>query len=107
MLMLKRYANLLYALFSEDCPMFNAIVAIIRVLNDLSCKARRRMSAATKGSILWILLLQLRQFALGEVNLLCKFTTMHEDLCAKCTSILHSKMPRELQANSETKPQPE
>ena len=63
--MLKRYTNLLYALFSEDCPMFNAMVAIIRALKDLSCKARKRMATATKGSILWILLLQSRQFALG------------------------------------------
>ena len=69
-LMLKRYTNLLYAIFLEDFPLFKAMVAIIRALKDLSRKARRCITAATKGSILWILLLQSRQFALGEVRLL-------------------------------------
>ena len=59
------------------------------------------MSMTTKGSILWIVLLQSRQFALGEVNLLCEFTTMHEDLRAKRASIMHSEMPIDLIANSE------
>ena len=101
MLMLKRYANLLFALFSDSSPMFNAMVAIISALRDLSREARRQMTLATKGSILWIILLQSRQFALGKVNLLCEFTTMHEDLRAKRASILHSEMPRELLTNSE------
>ena len=91
--MLKPYANLLYALFSENSPMFNAVGAVIQALKDISREARKRMSMATKGSILWILLLQSCQFALGKVNLLCEFTTMHEDLCAKRAVILHSKMP--------------
>ena len=59
------------------------------------------MSMTTKGSILWIVLLQSRQFALGEVNLLCEFTTMHEELRAKRASIMHSEIPSDLIANSE------
>ena len=47
------------------------------------------------------MLLQSWQFALGEVNLLCEFTTMHEDLRAKRASILHSEMPSDLLPNSE------
>ena len=102
MLMIKRYTNLVYAIFSEDSPLFKALVAVIRALKDLSRDARRRMTLPTKGSILWILLLQSRQFALGEVSLLCEFTTMHEDLRAKKASILHSEMPRDLLENSES-----
>ena len=45
--------------------------------------------------------LQYRQFALGEVNLLWEFTTMHEDLRAKRASILNSKMPSDLLTNLE------
>ena len=83
MLMLKRFANLLYAVFSDKCPFFKGIVEIICTLKDYSREARKRMTLAKKGSILWIILLQERQFALGEVNMLCEFTTMHEDLRAK------------------------
>ena len=77
------------------------MLEVIRALREYSREARKRMTLSTKGSILWILLLQARQFALGEVNLLCEFTTMHEDLRAKRASILHSEMPSELITNSE------
>ena len=80
MLMLKRFTNLLYAVFSDTCPFFKAMVEIVRALKDHSREARKRMSLATRGSILWIVLLQARQFSIRDINLLCKFTTMHEDL---------------------------
>ena len=41
MLMIKRYTNLVYAIFSEDSPLFKALVAVIRALKDLSRDARR------------------------------------------------------------------
>ena len=66
------------------------------------------MTISTKESILWIFLLQSRQFSIGEVNMLCEFTTMHEDRCSKKASILHSEIPSELLTNSDTtSPQPE
>ena len=105
MLMLKRFTNLLYAAFSETYPLFKAMVEIIRALKEFSREARKKMTSATKGSILWIVLLQARQFSLGEVNLLCEFTTMHEDLRAKRASILHSEMPHELLKNSSEHPE--
>ena len=45
--------------------------------------------------------LQSRQVALGEVNLLCEFTTMYKDLRAKRTTTLQSEMPSDLLTNSE------
>ena len=54
----------------------------------------------TKGSILWIVLLQARQFGLGEVNVLYEFQSMHDDLRAKRAQISHSEVPSELFANS-------
>ena len=100
MLMLKRYANLLYVVFTASCYLFKALLEVIRALREFSREACERMTMLTKGSILWTVLLQSRQFALGEVNLLCEFTTMHEDLRAKCASILHSKIPSDLLTNS-------
>ena len=52
------------------------------------------------GSILWIILLQSRQFALGEMNMLCEFKTMHSDLRSKKAAIYHGEMPMELVTNS-------
>ena len=59
------------------------------------------MALSTKGSILWIILLQSRQFSLREVNMICEFTTMHEDLRAKKLAILHIEILSELLKNSE------
>ena len=94
--------------FSDTCPFFKALREVIRALHKYSREVRKRMTLSTKGSILWIFLLQSRQFYLGEVNMLCEFTTMHEDLRTKKASIFHSKMPSELLTNSgTTSPPPE
>ena len=64
------------------------------------------MTLNNKGSMLWIILLQSRQFALGEVNVLCEFTTIHEDLREKRAAIHHSEMLLELVYNSTEKETP-
>ena len=61
------------------------------------------MSIQTKGSILWIILLQARQFGIGEVNVLYEFQTMHDDLRAKRAQVSHYEVPTELLANSFSK----
>ena len=99
-LLLKRYANLVFALFSKHSPLFKCVREVIEALKAYSREARRRMSIQTKGSILWIILLQARQFGLGEVHILFEFTTMHDDLRAKRSQITHSEVPSELLANS-------
>ena len=65
------------------------------------------MTLNTKGSMLWIILIQYRHLALGEVNVLCEFTTMHEDLHVKRAAIHHSEMPLELISNSTEKEAPQ
>ena len=96
LLLLKRFANLLFALFSEHCPLFKCMREVIRAYRGYSREARKQLGMASKGAILWIVLLQARQFALGEVNVLFEFTKMHEDLRAKKCCFHHSEMPREL-----------
>ena len=100
MLRLKRYTNLVYVIFPETCPLFKMLREVILALKDLSPEARKCTTMATKGYILWIVLLQSRQFALGEVNILCEFTTMKGNLQAKRATIHHSEMPLELLKNS-------
>ena len=90
MLMLKWYGNLLYDVFPYTYYLFKAIIEVIRALRYYSREARNRITLSTKGYILWIVLLQSRQFSIREVNMLCEFTTMHEDFRAKKALILHS-----------------
>ena len=98
LLLLKRFGNLLFALFSVDCPLFKCIKELIRAIKAYSREARKQMSHGSKASILWIVLLQARQFALGEVNVLFEFTKMHEDLRAKKSCFHHSEVPQDLVA---------
>ena len=80
--------------------MFKVLREVIRALMYISREARKRMNMATRGSILWIILLQSRQFSLGEVNILYDFTIIHGNLRAKRSTIHHSEMPLELLTKS-------
>ena len=104
--MLKRYANLIYRIFLETCPLFKVLRAVLLALRYFSRESRKFMTMATNGSILCVVLLQSRQFSLGEVNILCEFTTMHDDLRAKRVTVHHSDMPLELLTNSTETPPP-
>ena len=107
MLILKRFANLLYALFSARCPLFRCTQEVIIAIKAFSREARRTMSQATKASILWIGLLQARQFALGEMQILFEYTQMHQDLRAKKSCIHHGEVPAELVNTTTNKRQTE
>ena len=50
--MLKRYANFLFAAFSDKCPLFLLVKVVIRSIQDFLREARQRMTMGTKGSIL-------------------------------------------------------
>jgi hypothetical protein len=93
MLLLKRYANLLFAIFSRECPLFQCVVTVINALKDYSRAARGLMSTRTRASILWIILLQSRTFALGTDTILAEFATMQASLAAKVGVIHHAEVP--------------
>jgi hypothetical protein len=103
-LLLKRYANLLFALFSEHCSLFKCVIKIIDALKDFSKAAKEGMTKRTRASILWIILLQARQFAIGEMNILVEFTTMHTNLSAKMGAITHAEVPTELYEKKQKPP---
>jgi len=100
MLLLKRFANLLFALFSEDCPFYKCAVKIVEALKEFSRVVREAMSTITKASILWIILLQSHTFALGDDVILAEFTAMHVNLVSKQGNIYHAEVPQALIATS-------
>ena len=95
-LTLRTFANLLYALFSKECPFLKCVLQIITAIKQFSRKAREAMSITTKASILWVILLQGRQFATGQMDILAEFSALHSNLTAKQANIYHAKVPAEL-----------
>jgi hypothetical protein len=96
MLTLRTFANLLFALFSKDCPYLKCVIEVISAIKQFSRKAREAMSVTTKASILWVILLQGRQFATGEMNILAEFVQLQTNLNAKQANITHAEVPAEL-----------
>jgi hypothetical protein len=92
--MLLCYANLLYALFGGDCPLFQSIVQIITAFKSYSRNARENFSKLTKASILWVILKQSHQFSIGEMDILGKLKTMYEHLNGKLCSYHHAETPK-------------
>jgi hypothetical protein len=104
LLLLMSYANLLYALFGADCPLFLCVVRLVTAYKAFSRSAREKMSTLTRGSILWVLLKQSRQFAIGEMDILQEFKGMHEMLANKMLGFTHAETPNELITNSTPTP---
>lgn len=96
MLTLRTFANLLFALFSHECPYLKCVIEVISAIKQFSRKAREAMSITTKASILWVILLQGRQFATGEINVLAEFVQLQTNLNAKQAHITHAEVPVEL-----------
>jgi hypothetical protein len=95
-LMLKRYGNLLFALFGADCPLFLCIKRLITALFKFTRSARESMSQATRASILWVVLKQSRKFSMGEVDVLHEFRGLHDSLTYKTLGFLHAETPTAL-----------
>ena len=96
LLLLQQYANLLFALFSNECPLFQCVVRIISAIKAYSREARSSMTVITKASILWVILKQSRRFAIGEIDILAEFTYMHTVLSSKSSSYSHAETPTQL-----------
>ena len=102
MLLLERYANLLFALFTAECTFYKCVIRIIKSLKEYSRNARARLSLTTKASILWVVHKQSRRFSIGETTILEEFSHMHSQLQAKVSGYSHAETPKELIENSKT-----
>jgi hypothetical protein len=96
LLLLQQYANLLFALFSAECPLFKCVVRIVSAIKAYSREARDSMAVVTKASILWVILKQSRRFAIGEMDILAEFTYMHTVLSSKSSAYSHAETPLQL-----------
>jgi hypothetical protein len=103
LLLLQRYANLLFALFGADCPLFQCVVTVITAVKAYSRNARDKMTQITRASILWVILKQSRRFSIGEMDVIQEFKGMHEHLANKMLGFNHAETPLDLL--SSTKPQ--
>ena len=90
---LKRYGNLLYFVFGANCPLFHSLEVVIRELSRCSLSARQRMSKENMVALLWIVLLQSRDFAQGNINIRAEFTTMVKMIQTKNLNFVHWECP--------------
>ena len=101
MMILKRFANILHALFTSQFLLYKQMYGIIKLFREYSPNARAQPFHNVKTSIMWIILLQSRRFAQGKMvgNDAClrEFTNMGNQIRAKiCGVIPHAEVPLEL-----------
>ena len=93
LLLLKTFANLLFALFGSSCPLYTNVRHLIKAIHTYKRSAIRALTMQTKASILWILLLQTRHFAAGHQTVLAEFQNMLRKIVAKESPIVHAEVP--------------
>jgi hypothetical protein len=98
-LILKRFANLLYAPFGQDSLLFDAMISLIDDLEDFNDTARENFTKKSIATVLWITHLQARHFAggqmVGENAVLAEFQYMTNAICMK-QQVEHGEVPTEL-----------
>lgn len=102
-LMIRRYANLVFALFGPLCYLFLALKQLIDCLRGYSRQVLNAMPQLTRASILWIILLQSRHFAMGHTDILAAFANLQTKLASKDGYISHMEVPKALYDSSSNK----
>ena len=73
---MKKLGNFLYVIFGDACPLFVNLEMIIDAYTKCSERARQNMTAESRASMLWIILLQCREFSQGKIDVLAEFEEM-------------------------------
>ena len=99
---IKTFANLLFALFGQYCPLYRECMELVEDLEDYLETARNNTSRKTMASILWILHLQSRHFSAANMEgngaLLASYRYMAN--CVRTTQpVLNGDVPEELYSN--------
>ena len=63
MMMLKIFANLLFALYPSSCPFYEQVYEIIKAIREYLPNSRAALQNNINTIILWIIILQARRFA--------------------------------------------
>ena len=64
---LKQFANLIYAIFGTYSPLLIAVQEVISELEEFNDTAISKVTRESIASILWIIMMQSRQFAAGQM----------------------------------------
>ena len=103
---IKRFSNLLFALFGKLCPLLIEMENILEELQEYSEQAMTSMTVRTLVSITWIIHLQSRHFTQGKMvppNLFIpEFNNMKTQISTK-QQVMHGDVPTEMY---ESDPQP-
>ena len=99
---LKTFVNLLHACFGGRCPLAIELRKTVAALEKYSDGAQKQMQKPTIAAILWIILLQTKNFTLGQMDIgasvvvLPEFTVMQNAIVSKNPSIAHAEVPQAL-----------
>ena len=66
--MLKRFNSLLFAIFGGSSPFYRKLKSITYAFWEYLPNAQTKLTMESKSSILWIIFLQARRFALGKMT---------------------------------------
>ena len=93
--LLQKYINFLHAAFGGLCPLSLVLRKMLSALKTYSEK--QSITKTTIASILWIILLQSRHFALGQMQgkmaVIPEFKSLQDDIMAKRGQISHAELP--------------
>ena len=107
--LLRKYINFLQATFGSACPFAVILRNMLGSLEGYSDSAQSTITKQTIASILWIILLQSRHFAVGQMHgptgILPEFKLLQDDITAKRGNISHAELPAKfLELPSKPKP---
>ena len=91
--MIKRLGNFLHVLFGDNCPLPDHLEKVILAFQDCVDHARDNMSQHSKACMLWIILLQCREFSHGRFDILAEFEAMLNSILRKDLRIHHDECP--------------
>ena len=101
---IKKFNNLIFALFGENCSLFSELGEIVTYLDDYGDEVIRNTTKRTLATILWIIHLQARYFSVGKMTgpkkLLPVFTLMPNAVQTK-QPVVYGEVPRKLYEEQE------
>ena len=108
---IRRFANLLFLLFTPSCPLYIKLLDMVKALRAYPVEVIEKLPSHPKASILWIIHLQARAFAQGamtpisatEARCLPAFSMMYNQCCA---TAIHTISVAGLPATLEHKKRP-
>ena len=98
--LIRRFANLIFALFGEGCPLYSELVLLISSFDSYGDEAIQTMSVRSMVTITWLVHRQARHFAAGRMDggpksLLPEFSIMCLNVQAK-QPVFYGDVPSEM-----------